>query len=112
MKLCQQEWQTLLTSDGKGFKNIGKCVSYAAKGGEFATPEPPEPPNPYEDALAFCAAFGGTVTTELRNGIEVLICTPPSEDVLPPESDWGEFCTEDVFTTEQRNGVTVLICTP
>jgi len=33
--LCQDGWQSLLTSDGQHFKNTGDCVSYAAHGGVF-----------------------------------------------------------------------------
>jgi len=103
-KLCQREWQTLRTSDGESFKNQGKCVSYAAKGGEFA------PADPAAARLAFCNSLGGTLGSEQRGGVTVWICdglpTTP-----PPTTNYGPFCTGTV-TTEARNGLVALICTP
>ncbi|MBK8022397.1 MAG: hypothetical protein IPK19_13470 [Chloroflexi bacterium] len=39
---CQQGgWQTLVRSDGSGFRNQGDCVSYAAQGGVLVLPVQP-----------------------------------------------------------------------
>jgi len=106
-QLCQDEWPTLLTSDGKSFKNAGQCTSYAAKGGQFATP----PLDPEADRQAFCTELGGVLTTEERQGNTVWICQGIGE--LPPEDqvDDSRFCT-GLITTEVRQGQLVLVCTP
>jgi hypothetical protein len=42
-KLCllHQGWQTLKASDGSSFRNLGGCIVYALRGGQFAPPPPP-----------------------------------------------------------------------
>jgi hypothetical protein len=43
-KLCQKGGsETLTGSDGTTFADTGACVSYAARGGTFGTPDPPGP---------------------------------------------------------------------
>lgn len=106
-RLCQQEWQTLRTSDGESFKNVGKCVSYAAKGGEFAAPDP------HADKRAFCEdVLGGTLQFEERNGVTVWLCVGVTGE-LPPEDqvDYDLFCAGNI-TTEFRSGEMAVVCTP
>lgn len=55
-KLCQKGgWKNLVRSDGSSFKNQGKCVSYAAKGGVLTTP-----PATFQST---CQGLGGTYGT-------------------------------------------------
>lgn len=55
-KLCQKYgYQQLYTSTGQAFRNVGACVSYAARGGT---------PTTGANAQADCEAAGGTYTTD------------------------------------------------
>ncbi len=101
-KRCKQEWQSLRTQDGQSFKNVGQCVSHAARGGEFAVVD--------ASAAEACERIGGVATTEQRGGVEVAIC-----------SSFGPFTTEIAETfeplcgnvsTETRGGEQVVVCTP
>jgi hypothetical protein len=103
--LCRVEWRTLKTTDGEGFRNVGQCVSYAARGGEFA------PPEPELDFRGYCESVGGSIWTELRNGVEVAICIPANELGTDEAAPMADYC-DGVLTTEVRNGVTSFVCTP
>lgn len=101
-KRCKQGWQTLRTQDGQSFKNVGQCVSYAARGGEFAVVD--------ASAAAACERLGGVATSEQRGGIEVAICSsfgPYTDEIF---QTFQPLCA--TVTTEERGGETAVICTP
>lgn len=99
-KRCKLEWQELTTSDGQSFKNVGQCVAYAARGGVFGA----------ADAGAVCERLGGDVTTEMRGGAEVLICSGiPNYSPVMAEA-FQPYCGN--VSTEMRGGEEVVICTP
>ncbi len=101
-KRCKQEWRDLRTLDGQSFKNVGQCVSYAARGGEFAVVD--------ASAADACNRLGGVATTEQRNGAEVVICTGFGSYTPEIREAFEPLC--GIVTTEQRGGEEVVICTP
>ena len=40
-RCLQGGWRTLTTSDGRSFRNLGQCVVYALRGGQFPVSAPP-----------------------------------------------------------------------
>lgn len=101
-KRCKQEWRDLRTLDGQSFKNVGQCVSYAARGGEFAAPD--------ASPAAACERLGGVPTTESRGGAEVLICSGLGNYSPEIEETFQPLC--GTVTTEMRSGEEVVICSP
>jgi len=101
-KRCKQEWQTLRTQDGQTFKNVGQCVSYAARGGEFAVVD--------ANAAAACERIGGVATTEQRGDVEVAICSSFGPFTTEIEATFQPLCGN--VSTETRGGEQVVVCTP
>lgn len=101
-KRCKQEWQELKTLDGRSFKNVGQCVSYAARGGQFAAPD--------ASPAAVCERFDGVPSTETRSGLEVLVCSGLSNYSPLIEEAFLPHCAS--LTTETRSGQLVVICSP
>jgi hypothetical protein len=101
-KRCKQEWRDLRTLDGQSFKNVGQCVSYAARGGEFAVVD--------ASPAAACDRLGGVATTERRNGVDVTICSGFGGYTQEIQETFEGLC--GVVTTETRGGEPVVICTP